>query len=253
MNRKGWLVAALFIGIATSPARAEEILALFPLAMEHTAHEVLPQFEKLTGHKVTVQYGTAGAVAEKIRAGEAAAVIISTDAQIDSLTKEGKLVSGSKAELAKVGVGMLVRKGAPRPDISTVDRFKTALLTSKGIAYTDPALGGPVGIYVGKLLGQLGIGEAIKSNTKLSGAGAAVSTTVVNGEAEFGFITINEILADQRVDLVGPLPASIQFYTPFSIGIVASARQRDAAAALVKMMSSAATREAMLRGGFEPF
>ena len=221
MIRAEWALAVVLATSVIAPAAAAEITAFFPLSMEHTAHEVVPPFEKSFGHKVTIQYGTAGAVATKVRHGEIADVLISTAAQIDGLSKENKLVADSGFGLAKVGVGMLARKGAAKPDISSVDKFKAVLLASKGISYTDPALGGPAGIYVAKMLDQLGIGPEMKVKTKLSGLGAAVSTTVLNGEAEFGFIMINEILADTRVDYIGPLPASIQDYTRFAIGLVA--------------------------------
>jgi molybdate transport system substrate-binding protein len=253
MNKAGWVLAAVFVASTMSAATAAEVTALFPLALEHTAHEVLPSFEKSSGHKVTIQFGTAGAVATKVRAGEVADVLISTAAQIDSLVQEGKVVAGSTSGLAKVGVGMLVRKGAVKPDISSVDSFKAVLLASKGISYTDPALGGPAGIYVAKMLDQLGIGPEMKLKTKLSGPAAAVSTTVLNGEADLGFITINEIIADTRVDYAGPLPQSIQNHTRFAIGVVASGKQREAGGALVKLMSSPATLEVMRRLGFESF
>jgi molybdate transport system substrate-binding protein len=202
---------------------------------------------------VSIEFGTAGGVATKVRNGEAADVLISTGAQIDSLQKEGKIVAGSKIGIVKVGVGVLVAKGASKPDISSVDRFKAALLGSKGIAYTDPALGGPAGIYVAKLLDQLGIGAEMKAKTKLAGPGAAVSTAVVNGEAEIGFIMVNEIVVDPRVDLVGPLPASIQDYTSFAAGVVSGGGQHDAGRALIGFLSSPPSLAVMKKLGFEPF
>jgi molybdate transport system substrate-binding protein len=251
--RAEWLFAAALATSTVQAAAAEEITALFPFSMEHTALSVVPPFEKSSGNKVTIQYGTAGAVATKVRNGEVADVLISTAAQVEGLSKENKLVAGSSSGLAKVGVGMLVRKGATKPDISSVDKFKAVLLASKGISYTDPALGGPAGIYVAKMLDQLGIGPEMRQKTKLSGPGAAVSTTVLNGEAEFGFIMINEILADTRVDYVGPLPQSIQDYTKFAIGLVASGKEQAAGSALVKLMTSPDTLAVMRRLGFEPF
>ena len=247
------MVVAVFTVFCLVPARAADIVALLPVSMEHTAHEVIPAFEKSTGNKVSIQFGTAGAVAGKIRAGETADILISTAAQIEALLKEGKLIAGSNAGLAKVGVGVLVRKGAPKPDISSVESLKAAILAAKGISYTDPALGGPAGIYVAKMLDLLGIGPEMKPKTKLSGPGAAVSTTVLNGEADLGFIMINEILADTRVDYVGPLPQPIQDYTRFAIGIVASGTQREAGGALVRLMTSRDTQDVMRRLGFESY
>jgi molybdate transport system substrate-binding protein len=251
--RAQWVLGAVLAASAPNIAAAAEITAFFPLSMEHAAQEVVPPFEKSSGHKVTIQYDTAGAVATKVRKGDVADVLISTAAQIDGLSKDTKLVAGSGSGLAKVGVGMLVRKGAAKPDIDSVDKFKTVLLASKGISYTDPALGGPAGIYVAKMLDGLGIGPEMKIKTKLSGPGSAVGTTVLNGDAEFGFIMINEILADTRVDYVGPLPASIQDYTRFAIGLVAASKEQAAGGALIKVMTSPDTLAIMHRLGFEPY
>jgi molybdate transport system substrate-binding protein len=148
---------------------------------------------------------------------------------------------------------MLVRRGVTKPDISSADKLKAVLLASKGISYTDPALGGPAGIYVAKMLDELGIGPEMNVKTKLSGPGAAVSTTVINGEAEYGFIMLNEILADTRVDYVGPLPTPIQDYTRFATGRVAAGKEPIAGGELIKVMTSPDTLAVMRRLGFESY
>lgn len=232
-------------------AGAADLKVFLPVSLQHTADQVVPPFERSAGHKVTITYGTAGAVAAKVRDGEAADVLVSTRAQIDDLQTRGKIAAGSGVGIAKVGVGLLVRKGAPKPDIGSADAFKAAMLAAKAVSYTDPALGGPAGIYVAKLFDRLGIGVEMQKKTKLSGAGAAVSTTVVNGDADIGFIMINEILADARVDYVGPLPPAIQGYTPFAAGRVAGSGQQDAAQAFIAMLSSPDTLAVMQKLGFE--
>jgi molybdate transport system substrate-binding protein len=234
-----------------SAATADEITAFFPLSLKHANAQLIPQFERSSGSKVNATYSTAGAVANKVRNGEAADVAVSTAGAMDELTKQGKLLSGSTVALIKIGAGALVRKGADKPDISTVERLKAALLAAKAISYTDPALGGPVGIYIGKLMDKLGIGPEMKLKTKLSGPGDAVSTTVVNGEADIGFIMINEILADPRVDFAGPLPQPVQYYTTFTGGIVAASKHQDAARAFVALLSSPTSRAILEKLGFE--
>src|SRR3954451_13782043 len=115
---------SLFIVAASltpSVAASAEIKGLFPLSLEHTAKDVLPNFQRSSGHRVTIEYGTAGGVAVKVRNGEVADVVITTAAQIDALQREGKVVAGGNAGISKVGVGALVRKGAPKPDISSVE------------------------------------------------------------------------------------------------------------------------------------
>ena len=246
------LVLTAAIGVALAPAAsAGQIKGLFPLSMEKTAEAVVPQFERSSGHTVTIAYSTAGAVATKVRNGDAADVAISAASAIDALAREGKIAAGSALPLARVGIGMLVRKGAAKPDIGTVDQFKAALLAARTIAYTDPALGGPAGIYVDKLMEQLGIGGEMDRKTKLAGPGAAVSTAVVNGEADIGFIMINEIVADPRVELVGPLPAALQSYTVFAAGVVAASAQPQPARDLVTLLAAPATLVVMKRLGFE--
>lgn len=231
--------------------RAAEIKGFFPGSLKHTAEEVLPAYEHSSGNKVTIVYSTAGAAAAKVKNGEPADLVAATAAQTAGLEKDGKVAAGSVVSLAKVGVGLMVRKGAPKPDISTVDKFKAAMLAARAISYTNPALGGPAGIYVGKMLDQLGIGEQMKAKTKLSGAGAAVSTTVVNGEADIGFIMINEIVVDPRVDYAGPLPMPIQFYTTFAVGAVAGSTQQEAGRAAIAVLASPATLAVMKKLGFE--
>jgi len=240
----------LIIGSAAA-VQAAEIKGFFAGSLKHTVEEVILPYEHSSGNKVTITYGTAGGAAAKVRNGEPADLVGATAAQVAGLQKDGKVVGGTVVSLAKVGVGLLVRKGAPKPDISTVDKFKAAMLAARAISYTNPSLGGPAGIYVGKLLDQLGIGEQMKAKTKLSGAGAAVSTTVVNGEADIGFIMINEIVVDPRVDYVGPLPAPIQFYTTFAVGAVAASTQQEADRAVIAVLASPATLAVMKKLGFE--
>lgn len=234
-----------------STVAADEMTAFFPGSLKHANAQLIPQFERSSGNRVNAIYGTAGAVADKVRGGEVADVAVSGAGTMDQLTKQEKLLSGSATPLVKVGAAALVRKGAAKPDISRAERLKAALLAAKAISYTDPALGGPVGIYIGKLMDKLGIAPEMKRKTKLSGPGEAVSTTVVNGEADIGFIMINEILADPRVDFAGSLPPPVQYYTTFTAGIVAASKYQDAARAFITFLSSTASRAVLEKLGFE--
>jgi molybdate transport system substrate-binding protein len=175
---------------------------------------------------------------------------VTTAPQIDSLQSEGKIVPGSSVILAKVGVGIFVSKGHPKPDVSSVEALKAALLAAKSIVYTDPAAGGPVGIYIAKLLDQLGIGEQMKAKTRLTPGGEANHTAVVDGEADFGFNMINEMRADPRLELVGPLPQAVQYYTAFAAGLVSKSTQQDAGRALIRFLSSPSTIAVMRMRGF---
>lgn len=149
--------------------RPAEIMALFPGSLKHANAQLIPQFEQSSGNKVNAIYGTAGAVADKVRDGEPADVAVCGAGAADQLMRQGKLLSDSVTPLVKVGAGALVRKGAAKPDISTVERLKAALLAANAISYNDPALGGPVGIYIGQLMDNLGIGPEMNARQSFLG------------------------------------------------------------------------------------
>src|SRR6202163_3096164 len=159
---------ALFCITAGSTARAAEIKVLAAVALQPGFTALIPDFEKSSGHKVTIAYGTAGAVADRVQKGEAADIVINSAPLIDKLQAQGKVVAGSRVNIAKVGVGVFVRKGGTKPDLASVDGFKLSLLAAKSIAYVDPSSGGASGIYIASLLERLGIAAEMKPKTKLS-------------------------------------------------------------------------------------
>ena len=177
---------ALFGITAGSTARAAEIRLLSASALHPAIDALIPDFEKSSGHKVTVAYGTAGAVADRVQKGEAADIVISSVPMIDRLQAQGKVVAGDRVIIAKVGVGAFVRKGAAKPDISSADAFKRSMLAARSIAYPDPAGGGASGIYVASLLERLGIAAEMKPKTKLSTL-ETLYASVASGDVEIGF------------------------------------------------------------------
>ncbi len=241
---------ALFGITAGSTARAAEIKLLCAVALHPAIDALIPDFEKSSGHKVTVAYGTAGAIANRFLKGEAADLLINAAPLMDQLRAQGKVLAGDRIIIAKVGVGVFVRKGAVKPDISSADAFKHSMLAAKSIIYPDPAGGGASGIYVASLLERLGIAAEMKPKTKLSTLGALYAS-VASGEVEIGFNQVSEILAQPTVELVGPLPSAIQNYTQFVPGIVAGSGQTDAAKALVTFLYSPAAKTVLNAKGFE--
>jgi molybdate transport system substrate-binding protein len=211
---------------------------------------LIPDFEKSSGHKVTMTYGTAGAVAGRVQKGEAADIVISAAPLIDQLQAQGKVAAGSRVIIAKVGVGVFVRKGGTKPDLASVDGFKRSLLAANSIAYVDPAGGGASGIYMASLLERLGIAVEMKPKTKLFPPGKGLYAGVAAGEADIGFNQVSEILT-QPVEFVGPLPSAIQNYTEFAPGIVTGSSQTDAARALVTFLTSPAAQTVLKAKGFE--
>jgi len=197
---------------------------------------LVPEYEKASGHKVLVENDTTGAVTKRIDAGETFDVVVTTPAAIDDLVTKGKVVAGSLTKLARVGVGVMVKAGAPKPDVSTVDAFKKSVLAAKSVSYIDPASGGSSGIYVAKLLEWLGIADQVKPKEKLK-QGGYVADLISSGEAELGIHQISEIVPASGVTLVGPLPKEIQNYTVYAAGIGATTSQADAARALIAVLS----------------
>jgi molybdate transport system substrate-binding protein len=246
----GLLAAALWLG-SSSLASADEIKVLTAGAFKQVVVALVPAFEKKTGQKVIVENETAGALKKKIEGGEAFDLAIITPGVIDALAKESKIAAGTNVKLASVGVGVVVKEGAPKPDISTVDAFKRALLAAKSVAYIDPASGGSSGIYIEKLLERLGIADQIKPKAKLK-QGGHVADLIVSGEAELGLHQISEILPVKGAELVGPLPKEIQNTTTYAAGISATAKNKAGAEALIKMFSEPAAAAVLKAKGMEP-
>lgn len=239
------------VAIAPLRATAADITLLGGTSMRVLFSEQIPQFEKSSGHKVTLEYGTLGANRDRVMKGDAIDVVIVTPAQNEELQKQGKLLAASRAELARVGYSVFVKTGAPKPDIGTVDAFKRTMLAAKSIALGNPASGGPLGVYSAGLMQRMGLADNIKARTKLFPSGTEVAQAVAKGESEIGIG-----LASDAVIIPGlvaiPLPADIQTYTTYTLGITASSKNVDAAKALIAFLTSPASKEALTSKGFEP-
>jgi molybdate transport system substrate-binding protein len=205
-------------------------------AFKQVLNALAEHYGNTSGIKLDLTYRTVGQHLKLIKSGEESFdVAVLTPDAIDGLIEDGKVVAGSRTDLAKTGVGVMVRAGAPLPDIGSVDAFKSTLLAAKSVAYIDPAAGGSSGIYVGRLLERLGIAAAINAKAKLI-HGGAVADHIADGEAEIGIHQISEILPVKGVVLVGPLPAEIQNFTVYSAGVATAAKDaaKDLASALIK-------------------
>ena len=246
--------AALLLCAFAAPNQlgAAEIKILSPGSTEGAFSVLLPQFEKTTGHKITIEYGPVGALAARVKKGEAVDVAILSEPATEDLRKQTKLVVGSETVIAKVGIGAFVRKGDPKPDISSVDAFLRAVSNARFIAYADPSLGGSTSILVGELMKSLDITGSIGPKTKLVPPAKPLLDLVAGGGVDFGFNPISEILPDPRVELVGPLPAPIQKYTRYVASLVEGSRQQDAFKALVAFLSSPDAAAVLTAKGFEP-
>jgi molybdate transport system substrate-binding protein len=233
-------------------AKAAEIKVVSGGAFKQVLTALVAQYEKESGNQVDVVYQTVGQHLALIRDGkEEFDVAVLTPDGIDGLTKDGKVVPGTRSDLAKVGVGVVVKAGAPLPDISTDDAFKRALLAAKSVAYIDPKAGGSSGIYVAGLLKRLGIADEVNAKAVLV-QGGAVADHVADGEAEIGVHQISEILPVAGVTLVGPLPADIQNFTVYSAGVGAAAKNAAAAKAFVEFLAGAHALPTIKAKGMQP-
>ena len=236
---------------ALASSSAADVKVLTAGAFKQVVLALVPDFEKQTGNKVVVDNDTAGGLQKRIESGEAFDVAIITPTIVDGLAASGKIVPNSRVNLATVSIGVVVKEGAPKPDIGTVEAFKNALLSAKSVAYIDPASGGSSGIYVDKLLERLGIADQVRPKAKLK-KGGYVADLIVSGEAELGVHQISEIVPVKGAVLVGPLPKEIQNTTTYTAGLSAAAQNKDAAQALIKTFSGPAAASVFKAKGMEP-
>jgi molybdate transport system substrate-binding protein len=252
MRFKVWLLAsAVGAVLSTTASQAVELKLLTAGAFKSTVVALLPEYERTTGNKVSVETETVGALMKRIEAGESFDVVVMTPETVDQLTGKGKVISGSRTNLARVGVGVMVKTGANKPDISTLEAFKKALLDAKSVSFIDPASGGSSGIYMEKLIERLGISDQVKPKEKLK-QGGSVADYVESGQAELGIQQISEILPHAGVTLVGPLPKEIQNYTVYAAGIGAGTQEGDAAKALIASLVSPSAQALFKSKGMEP-
>ena len=243
--------AALVSASALSlPAAAADIKLLSAGAFKAVAVALAPAFEQRTGHRVTIENDTAGALVKRIEGGETFDLVVVPPAAIEALARAGKVEAGAPTPLARVAIGVAVKQGAPRPDIGSVAAFRKALLDAKSVAYIDPAAGGSSGIYLTKLFETMGISAQIRPKAVLV-PGGLVADRVVTGEAELAIHQISEILPVQGAVLVGPIPAEIQNYTVYAGAVSAAPRDAAAARAFLAELAGAQARAVLDARGMQ--
>jgi len=235
------LAALAALTFATGPTQAADIDAMITTAMKAAIDELVPPFERASGHKLRVVYGPSGGLTRRFNGGEAADLIIIDSKAVDELIKQGKVV-GARTDVARTGIGIAVRKGAPKPDVSTADALRRALLAAKSIAHTAPAGGGITAAHVIALFEKLGIAAEVTPKVKLAAGGpdGRVSVLVSSGQAEIGLQQIAELMSNPEVEVVGLLPAELQQITTYSAGVTASARDAEAAKAFIRHLTAPA-------------
>ena len=242
------VVAALWLA---GTAQAAEVHVMISGGLSAAYNALVPEFEKATGNKVVTAYGpsmgtTVNAIPARLDRGEPADVLILVGYALDDLIKKGKAVN--RVDLVNSKIGVAVKAGSPKPDISSADAVKKALLAAKSVAYSDSASG----VYIStEMFQKLGIAEEMKDKAKKIPA-TPVAEIVARGEAELGLQQISELKPVHGIDLVGPLPESLQKVTVFSAGIASGSKEPEAGKALIKFLASSAARETIINSGLEP-
>jgi len=253
MRRMHALLVAASTFMAAQGAFAAEVHVMISGGFTAAYKELVPQFEKATGHTVVTAYGpsmgeTPQAIPMRLSRGEPADVLIMVGYALGDLVDKNKVVAGSRVDLADSPIGVAVKAGAPRPDISTPESLKAALLAAKTIAYSDSASG----VYVStEMFGKLGIAEAMKDKARKIPA-TPVGEVVAKDVAEIGFQQISELKPVKGIDIVGPLPEALQKITVFSAGLASAAPQPEAGRALIAFLSSKQAAPVIVATGLDP-
>jgi molybdate transport system substrate-binding protein len=258
MRSKFAVLRALALGVAgafflTGPASAAEVRVMISGGLTAAFKALAPEFERVTGNKVLIAYGpsmgtTVNAIPVRLDRGEPADVLIMVGYALGDLAKQGKVIADTKVDLVRSPIGLAVKAGTPKPDISSADAVKRALLEAKSVAYSDSASG----VYVSsEMFAKLGIADAMKGKARMIPA-TPVGEIVAKGEAEIGMQQISELKPVPGIDIVGPLPNDLQKITVFSAGIATVSREPDAGKALIQFLTSPAARAEIVNSGLEP-
>jgi molybdate transport system substrate-binding protein len=238
-------IALLAQGVA---ANAAEVKVLAGAVMPGVFAELGPQFERVTGHKIVIQYGPGAALRRQIEAGEAFDLAIIASERVDDLIKQGKIAGDTRMDIVRVGIGVAVREGAPKPDISSVDAFKRMLLSVKSFTYAPE---GATGEHLAKVLDRLGIAEQVKAKAKPNAPGRE-SEVLAAGEVELAIGATPLLLSAKGVQFVGLLPAELQNWFVNTAGVSATAKQPDAAKALIRHLTTPEAAAVIKAKGMEP-
>jgi len=215
-------------------AQAADITVLATPGIREAYLQLVPQFEKASGNKVATTWAGTADVMKRMKAGEVFDAVILAANSLEELTDTGRLMAGSRADLARSLVGVAVRAGAPKPDISSQEALKKTLLAAKSIGIST----GPSGVYLTGLFQRTGVLDEIKPKLRTPPSGAAIGELIAKGEAEIGFQQVSELIHFPGIQFIGPLPAAVQQTTVFAGGVHAGAREPDAARAFLKFLSA---------------
>jgi molybdate transport system substrate-binding protein len=245
-------IGFIFLLAAGSAAECAELKVLAANGIQAVLEDLGPKFERATGHKLAITFSTGGATAKRAQDGEAADVVIAPRPGIDSLVKNGQVSADNVTALASTGISVAIRKGTPKPDISSPEALKRTLLSAKSITYLNPADGGASGIHFAKVLDRLGIANEMKSKTIFAPKTSAVGVLVANGEAEIGVLQFQLLFSVPGIEIVGPLAGDLQDSTVFSAAIMGSTREAETSKAFITFLRTPAAAAVIKAKGMEP-
>jgi molybdate transport system substrate-binding protein len=248
MRRVAFILGVLVMATHAPPADAAELKIFGSRVTRMVIGDIGPAYTQATGNKLTVVTDVAAVMKRRIEGDEPLDIAVLVSFQVDDLIKKGKLLADSRADVMRAGIGVAVRRGAPKPDISTVAAFKQALLDAKSIVYLEE---GASTLHLQKVLAQLGIADALEAKT-IKTSGESVSEMVAAGDAELGIIVIPNILSVRGAEVVGPLPAELQSYITFTAAVSPTSPNQPAARDVIKLMQSPAGVESIKKNGMEP-
>jgi molybdate transport system substrate-binding protein len=220
-------------------------------SMTHAVNKLAADFMRETGHQVDVTFGPVGTLQAKLAAGETADVLILGAPAMVTMEKQGCFVAGTRTDVSRVSIGVAVREGAPAPDISSAEAFRSALLHARAIAFTDASVGGTAAVYLPQLFKRMGIADEITRKARPQQSGAAVAECVASGEADIGITLIPEILPIKGARVIGKLPAALAGDTTYTAAVSARSGAAAEASAFIAALARPATREVWRAAGFE--
>jgi molybdate transport system substrate-binding protein len=251
-NSVSVIACTLLVTASVARGAAAPVKAYMSIGVQSAVEAVIPEFEQAAGQRIVATWATSATLDKRLRAGEAADVLISTRGGIDALISEGKVSPGTRVDIASSVVALAVRTGDARPDISTPDALKRTLLAARSISYSDPAAGGTSGVHFAKVLEQLGIAEAMRARTRFPPPSGFAASLLATGEVDLAVQQTQELASVPGVQVVGPLPSELQLVTTFAAGIPTSSSQPAAASAFVRFLQSPRAQTVMKEKGLQP-
>jgi molybdate transport system substrate-binding protein len=246
------LAAIMALTVATA-AHAAEINAFVSTALKTVTDELLPPFARANGHSIHASYGPSGALLPRFESGEPVDVFLTDSAALDRLIERGK-IAGGRTDLARTGIGIAVRKGAAKPDVSTAEALRSALLAARSVGHAAASGGSITAAHIQRVFQRLGIAAELAPKIKLAAGGpnGRVSVLVSSGEAEIGLQQVSELISNPEVEVIGMLPAELQLTTVYSAAVTTSARAADAAKALIEALRAPSAAAIYKANGLDP-